>query len=82
MKKQTTALATPATFAGEAMRALVGEDRALVFNGTSTAALAALATGNVSAQDLAREALAARGVNAAGAWIGFEAARKFWLAGK
>lgn len=48
------------------------------FSLTDTDLLLQLAAGQLDAQQLVREALAARGVDARGAWVGFTAAEKIW----
>lgn len=49
-----------------------------IFSMTDTDLLLQLASGQLDAQQLVREALAARGVDARGAWVGFTAAAKVW----
>ncbi|HTH63252.1 MAG TPA: hypothetical protein VL563_01115 [Gemmatimonadales bacterium] len=44
----------------------------------STDLLLAIAKGELSAIDLAKDALISRGLNASGKWIGHDRARAFW----
>jgi hypothetical protein len=44
----------------------------------STDLLLAIAKGEISAVDLAKDALIVRGIGASGKWIGHDGARAFW----
>lgn len=75
MKKNTT---TAPKLSSADLANLVGEDDALFMNLLSTRLISLIATGQVDAQHLAQEAMAARGLDDTGKWIGFAAAAKFW----
>ena len=49
-----------------------------IFTLTDTGLLLDIAAGKIDVQELVRKELAGRGVNDAGAWIGFDNAFKFW----
>lgn len=58
---------------------LVGEAAAAIFNLAAVEVLLLIAGGRISANKLAREQLAARGLNHEGKWIGHDAASGMWL---